>query len=91
MSPREVGDRLLDILDAITRIERPHFAITRAPKVEKVEDRFGKPCANPMACQWALADETPLNRRILANGVGSYRTADQAPEWLREFNRRFPD
>lgn len=68
-----------------------HFVITRAAKVERVEDRFGRLCGNPMACQWALADQTPLNRRIVAHGVGAYRTADQAPDWLREFNRRFPN
>jgi hypothetical protein len=72
-------------------LSRLHFVITRATRVEKVDDRFGRACTDPMACQWALADETPLNRSILANGVGAYRTADQAPQWLREFNRRFPD
>ncbi|WP_217924848.1 hypothetical protein [Miltoncostaea oceani] len=46
-------------------------------------------CGEPMACQWALAEATSPNRRVLANGPGAYRTGRQAPAWLREFNARF--
>lgn len=68
-----------------------HYLITRAPKVQKVDDRFGTPCASPMACQWALGEETSLGRQIMNNGVGAYRVSDQATAWLREYNRRFTD
>jgi hypothetical protein len=70
---------------------RLHYLITRAPKVQQVEDRYGKLCASPMACQWALGEETSLGRQIMANGVGAYRVSDQATAWLREYNRRFTD
>ncbi len=66
-----------------------HFLMTRGIRVPRVRDRFGNTCGGPMACQWALAESTPLNRRILANGVGAYRTSDQAADWLAEYNRRF--
>jgi hypothetical protein len=31
-----------------------------------------------------------LNRTILGNGIGAYRTSDQVTEGLLEYNRRFP-
>jgi hypothetical protein len=72
-------------------VDSLHFVITRGSRVTRHRDRFGRLCAAPMSCQWALADSSPLNRRILDNGVGAYRTSDQAAEWLAEFNRRFTD
>lgn len=44
-------------------------------------------CGNAMACQWALARSTPAGRRILANGVGAYRTASMSATFRAEFNR----
>jgi hypothetical protein len=46
-------------------------------------------CGARMACQWRLAESTPMGRTVLANGPGLYRVGDQAGAWLREFNRRF--
>lgn len=46
-------------------------------------------CGEPMACQWSLASQGAVNRRVLANGPGAYRVGRQAPRWLAEFNARF--
>jgi hypothetical protein len=67
-----------------------HFVFTRARRVERLADASGVRCGSPMACQWAVAESTQINRIILRNGVGAYRTSDQASEWLKEYNRRFP-
>ena len=66
-----------------------HFVFTRARRVERAVDASGARCASPMACQWALAESTQINRIILRNGVAAYRTSDQASDWLKEYNRRF--
>jgi hypothetical protein len=47
-------------------------------------------CGTPMACTWTLASLPGANARILANGPGAYRVGAQAPEWIRQYNLRFP-
>lgn len=61
-----------------------HFVMTSATGVPA---RGG--CTGPMACQWAWAESTATNRAILQNRPATYRTGDQAGEWLRQYNARF--
>ncbi len=46
--------------------------------------------ATAMACTWTLATATAANRRVLANGPGTYAVGAAASEWLANFNARFP-
>ncbi len=69
------------------RADRVHFMLSRAPW--RPPGRLPA-CNSPMSCQWELADLPGANRTILRNGVGAYRLGEQAPGWLRQYNRRLP-
>ena len=66
--------------------DRVHFLMTGSP--QRPPGAGG--CATPMRCTWKLASLPGPNASILANGAGAYRVGDQAAEWLRELNARFP-
>jgi hypothetical protein len=78
-----------DFLELYTRAggkpDRVHFLLTGTP--------FNPPgasgCGSPMACTWTLASAPGANAAILANGPGAYRVAEQAGEWLAQYNTRF--
>jgi hypothetical protein len=44
-----------------------------------------------MTTTWSLARSTPAGRTILANGPDAYRLGRQAAEWLKQYNRQFPN
>jgi hypothetical protein len=66
-------------------VSRVHFIFTATD----TPPGAARSCGARMACQWRLAESTPMGRRILANGPGLYRLGAQAGAWLREYNRRF--
>ncbi len=67
-----------------------------AARVHFVMSAVGMPagapagCGSPAACTWTLASSTPWGRTVLANGPGVYRIGPDAPDWLAQFNARFP-
>jgi hypothetical protein len=67
---------------------RLHFLITGTDAYPA--GRLPAECVTPQACQWAMAEQTPAGRLILANGVGGYRLGAHARPWLAEWQVRVP-
>ncbi len=64
-----------------------HFVLSATTRPASAPRGWG----DAMATTWSLARSTSAGRTILANGPDEYRLGHYTAEWLKQYNRQFPN